>query len=60
MHWGLLTTLVLGTAALVAYVITRDSVVLSWATGTLGTTFGAVAGSAYSNSQKELPSQNER
>ena len=59
MHWGLLTTLVLGTGTLVAFVITRDSVVLSWATGILGTTFGGVVGSVHNRNQRELPSPGE-
>ena len=53
MHWGLLTTLVLGIGTLVTYVITRDSIVLSWTTGILGTVLGAVVGSAHNKSRKE-------
>lgn len=44
-HWVLVSAVVLALGALVAYVVTRDTAVLSWATGLVGTAFGTVIGS---------------
>lgn len=44
-HWVLISAVVLALGALVAYVVTRDTAVLSWATGLVGTAFGTVIGS---------------
>lgn len=45
-HWLLAVATTLALGALFVYMITRDSIVLSWVTGLVGTAFGTVIGSA--------------
>jgi hypothetical protein len=44
-HWVLVAAVLLALGSLVAYVVTRDTAVLSWATGLVGAAFGTAIGS---------------